>query len=265
MAPRWATPHRPPVYHGPERPAAHARGSALVHLGLPEDLSSPSGAGAAVRDGPEHSPAVDSWPLGGAAGDAAHAGGCPHPVLDGAGEAPRGGRSGSDGAGRTDEGAAPPSGATRTGPRPPPCGHDGTERRIARPHDPTEQTRYYRGKKTCQTVKHVLLINAALTILLLSATYAGSTHDKRIADATPYPLPAGNRLLQDLGFMAFTLNQVETLMPTRKPRGRALTRAQKAANRRIARRARAHCARQQPRQALSHRPPHQPPAEGGRP
>jgi DDE superfamily endonuclease len=85
-------------------------------------------------------------------------------------------------------------------------------------------------------VKNVLLINAALTILFLSATYAGSTHDKRIAEATPYPLPAGSRLLQDLGFMAFTLDQVETIMPTRKPRGRALTRAQKAANRRIARR-----------------------------
>ena len=85
-------------------------------------------------------------------------------------------------------------------------------------------------------MKNVLLINAALTILFLSATYGGSTHDKRIADATPYPLPAGSRLLQDLGFMAFALNQVETIIPTRKPRGRALTRAQKAANRRIARR-----------------------------
>jgi hypothetical protein len=34
-------------------------------------------------------------------------------------------------------------------------------------------------------VKNVWLINAALTILFLSETYAGSTHDKRIADATP--------------------------------------------------------------------------------
>jgi hypothetical protein len=85
-------------------------------------------------------------------------------------------------------------------------------------------------------VKNVLLIDAALTILFLSDTYAGSVHDKRIADTTPYPLPAGSRLLQDLGFLAFTLNQVEVIMPTKKPRGRALTRAQKAANRRIARR-----------------------------
>jgi DDE superfamily endonuclease len=85
-------------------------------------------------------------------------------------------------------------------------------------------------------VKNVLLINAALTILFLSDTYAGSVHDKRIAETTPYPLPAGSRLLQDLGFLAFTLDQVEVIMPTKKPRGRALTRAQKAANRRIARR-----------------------------
>jgi DDE superfamily endonuclease len=82
----------------------------------------------------------------------------------------------------------------------------------------------------------VLLINAALMIRFLSDTYPGSTHDKRIADATPYPLPAGSRLLQDLGFLAFTLDHVEIIMPSRKPRGRKLTRAQKAVNRRIARR-----------------------------
>ncbi len=82
----------------------------------------------------------------------------------------------------------------------------------------------------------MLLIDAALTILFLSETSAGSIHDKRIAQATPYPLPAGSRLLQDLGFLAFTLPHVEVIMPTKKPRGRALTRAQKAANRRLARR-----------------------------
>ena len=85
-------------------------------------------------------------------------------------------------------------------------------------------------------MKNVLLINAALTILFLSDTSAGSVHDKRLADSTPSPLPAGSRLLQDLGFLAFTLDQVEVIMPTKKPRGRALTRVQKAANRRIARR-----------------------------
>ena len=41
---------------------------------------------------------------------------------------------------------------------------------------------------------------------------------------------------QDLGFLAFPLDQVEIIRPTSKPRGRALTRAQKRAKRRIARR-----------------------------
>jgi hypothetical protein len=64
-------------------------------------------------------------------------------------------------------------------------------------------------------VKNVLLINALLIILFLSDTYGGRAHDKRIAAATPYPLPAGSQLLQDLGFLAFTLPQVEILMPTK--------------------------------------------------
>jgi len=69
----------------------------------------------------------------------------------------------------------------------------------------------------------VLLVNALLLILFLSDTHGGRVHDKRIADATPYPLPARSRLLQDLGFLSFTLPEVEILMPTKKPRGEELT------------------------------------------
>jgi hypothetical protein len=85
-------------------------------------------------------------------------------------------------------------------------------------------------------VNNVLLIHAALTTLFLSDTYAGRTYDQRVAEATPYPLPTGSRWLQDLDFLVFTLDHLELIMPTKKLRGRALTRAQKAANRRIARR-----------------------------
>jgi hypothetical protein len=74
------------------------------------------------------------------------------------------------------------------------------------------------------------LVNALLLILFLSETAGGRLHDKRLAEATPYPLPAGSRLLQDLGFLAFTLSQVEILMPTKKPRGAELTREQERAN-----------------------------------
>jgi hypothetical protein len=74
------------------------------------------------------------------------------------------------------------------------------------------------------------LVNALLVILFLSDTYGGRVHDKPIADATPYPLPAGSGLLQDLGFLAFTLPQVEILMPTKKPRGQELPWEEQLAN-----------------------------------
>jgi DDE superfamily endonuclease len=108
--------------------------------------------------------------------------------------------------------------------------HDGTERRIVRPHDPVEQTGCESGKKKDHTVKNVLLVNALLLILFLSETYGGRTQEKPMADATPYPLPAGSRLLQDLGFLAFTLPQVTIRMPTKKPRGEELTPEQQRAN-----------------------------------
>jgi hypothetical protein len=80
------------------------------------------------------------------------------------------------------------------------------------------------------TTPNVLLVNALFLILFLSDTYGGRTHDKPIADATPYPLPAGSRLLQDLGFLAFTLPEMAILMPTKKPRGQELTREQQRTN-----------------------------------
>jgi hypothetical protein len=76
----------------------------------------------------------------------------------------------------------------------------------------------------------VLLVNALLLILFLSDTYGGRMHDKPIADTTPYPLPAGSRLLQALGFLAFTLPQVEIRMPVKKPRGQEIPFEEQRAN-----------------------------------
>ena len=73
-------------------------------------------------------------------------------------------------------------------------------------------------------------MNALLTIFFLSDTYGGRVHDLRIAEATPYPLPAGSGLLQDLGFLSFTLPQVEILMPTKKPCGQELPLAEQRTN-----------------------------------
>ena len=99
----------------------------------------------------------------------------------------------------------------------PSCGHEGMEQRLERPQDLLEQLRGDRGQNTGHTVKHVWLIKAMLTILFLSGTSAGRTHDKRIAEAAPSPVPVGCRWLQDLDCLAFTRNQVEILMPTKPP------------------------------------------------
>ena len=67
--------------------------------------------------------------------------------------------------------------------------------------------------------------------MFLSPTYPGTVHDKRMADAAPYPLPEGSTLLQDLGFLGFKLDAVTIEMPIKKPRGGELTPEQKEINR----------------------------------
>lgn len=111
--------------------------------------------------------------------------------------------------------------------------HDGTERRIPRPTDPTMQTLYYSGKKKCHTVKNLLVVDATCRVLFLSPTWEGKKHDKKVADEAGYQLPEGSTLGQDTGFQGFALPGVMTLQPTKKPRGKELTTEQKEDNRRI--------------------------------
>lgn len=72
-----------------------------------------------------------------------------------------------------------------------------------------------------------------MTVALLSETYSGHVHDKRMADAHPYLLPENSWLLQDLGFLGFSVEGVETLTPIKKPKGGSLTAAQKAYNQQL--------------------------------
>jgi len=73
-------------------------------------------------------------------------------------------------------------------------------------------------------------------ILFLSDTVEGTIHDKALADTTPYPLPPNSELVQDLGFLGFSLEGVRITMAHKKPKGGVLTVEQKAENRQIARR-----------------------------
>jgi len=86
-------------------------------------------------------------------------------------------------------GMAPERDASRVATRPlmlegaPAGALDGTERRRPRPRAPTQPTAHDSGKKTAHTDKHVLLLNAyTRTVVSLSPTVAGNTHDKKAAD-----------------------------------------------------------------------------------
>jgi hypothetical protein len=85
-------------------------------------------------------------------------------------------------------------------------------------------------------VKNVLLADQSYRISFLSDTYEGSVHDKPIADQTPYPLPRGSELLQDLGFVGFSLDGVQITQPHKKPKGELLSPELKTENTLIAHR-----------------------------
>src|SRR5712691_634333 len=187
VADGWETPDRSSVYRVQKLPPANPRGSALVYSDVCKDLRVTSGPGSLVRHGPGQSKSVDPRALARAAGGAARPWRCPCSLPDGPGATTRclGGRRGHRG--RPSRGG-PSTPRRRAGV--PPFAHDGTERRIVRPQDPAEQQECYSGKKKDHMVKNVLLVHALLTILFLSDTYAGRVHEKRIVEATPYPLPA---------------------------------------------------------------------------
>jgi DDE superfamily endonuclease len=65
----------------------------------------------------------------------------------------------------------------------------------------------------------------------VEAVWGKCGHSQHLMNETsPSKLPAGSGLLQDLGFLAFTLSEVAILMPTKKPRGAELTLEQHLAN-----------------------------------
>ena len=101
---------------------------------------------------------------------------------------------------------------------------------LSAPKPLLNRPRVIAARKRPTPSKMSLGVQALLLILFLSDTFGGRSPDKPIADAMPYPWPAGRRLWQDLGFLAFTLPDVAILLPTKKPRGQELTREQQRAN-----------------------------------
>lgn len=84
-------------------------------------------------------------------------------------------------------------------------------------------------KRHC--IKNVLLSGLDQKILYLSPTYAGSVHDKVIADEQDFQFQRTIDLLQDTGFQGFKPKSANIIQPIKKPKGKELTDEQKAQNR----------------------------------
>ena len=81
---------------------------------------------------------------------------------------------------------------------------DGTERRRPRPKNPEKQVLHYSGKKQAHSDKNIVIVNTASTrVAFLSPTYAGKTHDKKVADQEQIHSPRRCILRQDTGFQGY--------------------------------------------------------------
>jgi DDE superfamily endonuclease/Helix-turn-helix of DDE superfamily endonuclease len=113
---------------------------------------------------------------------------------------------------------------------------DGSERAIRRPTDPLRQKANYSGKKKRHTVKNVVISDKRTgKIKALSATVAGKTHDKKIADEQDIHFPSGSCLWKDTGFQGYEPPTITTRQPRKKPKGGQLSPAEKDRNRLISR------------------------------
>ena len=97
---------------------------------------------------------------------------------------------------------------------------DGTERRRQRPKDAEKQVLHYSGKKKTHSDKNVVITHTRTKrVGYLSQTYAGKTHDKKVADTEPITYPRGSKLHKDTAFQGYEPRGCRTYQP-KKSHGR---------------------------------------------
>ena len=92
---------------------------------------------------------------------------------------------------------------------------DGTDRRRQRPKDPVKQRAHYSGKKKAHSDKNIVISSKRTNrISFLGATYAGKTHDKKMAEEAAIRYPRKTILHKDTGFQGYEPSDVaETRQP----------------------------------------------------
>lgn len=97
---------------------------------------------------------------------------------------------------------------------------DATERRRQRPKNPEKQAEFYSGRKKTHSDKNVVVVPVSnQRVEFLSPTYAGKTHEKRIADREAISFPPGTELYKDTGFQGYEPPVKQTYQPKKKDTG----------------------------------------------
>lgn len=115
---------------------------------------------------------------------------------------------------------------------------DGTERPIQRPKDNDKQKANYSGKKKRHTRKNIIISTKDKRIGFLSKTVEGKQPDITVLRSTAPPrfIPQNVTTHIDLGFKGLDTEFPDhrIFIPHKKPKGRNLTEAQKATNKKKA-------------------------------
>lgn len=116
------------------------------------------------------------------------------------------------------------------------CIVDATERQIRRPKDPTDQTRFYSGKKKRHTVKNQLVVDPTTRrILAVSKTVEGKRHDKKLLedDAILSWVPPKATILGDSGYQGAgsVAPWARFVTPSKKAHGKKRSESEKETNR----------------------------------
>jgi hypothetical protein len=95
---------------------------------------------------------------------------------------------------------------------------DGTERRRQRPKKPAKQALHYSGKKKMHSDKNVLIVHTrSKRVGYLSPTYAGKTHDKKVAECEQIVYPRQASLHKDTGFQGYEPAVRHSYQPKKSP------------------------------------------------
>jgi hypothetical protein len=99
---------------------------------------------------------------------------------------------------------------------------DGTDRRRFRPKNPEKQALHYSGKKKLHSDKNILIAHRrSKRVGYLSSTYAGKTHDKKMADTARVVYPRKSKLGKDTGFQGYEPQGVQTYQPKKSQRAKS--------------------------------------------